>query len=170
MSQPLIYLGKDGKVSGPFTSGQIEELRQSGELYSYTYIWDKKTSGWKAIEEEVELPDVLPGLPPQGNNDATRVLSSVDSISIICHDHHLLLSGKLLSATQEKCIFESKNSIYELAAFKSGTKVLLNFLNINNGRSENLSAIIDQVKRGDEFWQYQVNWDQSPQLLKDFIR
>ena len=81
MSATPIYLGKDGKISGPFTPGQIEELRQNGQLYNYAWIWDVGIKGWKAIEEEVEVGS--PALPPPEASEIIPVSTAEPSLSLM---------------------------------------------------------------------------------------
>ncbi|MCM2324270.1 MAG: hypothetical protein NDJ90_13515 [Oligoflexia bacterium] len=43
------FLGRSGKIFGPFTATELLELRAKGELSAYTWIWEDG-SGWKALD------------------------------------------------------------------------------------------------------------------------
>ena len=274
MSSTPIYLGKDGKISGPFTPGQIEELRQNGQLYNYAWIWDVQIKGWKAIEEEVETPATGPVLPsPSAATEVIPVekaeptLSSlslaqpitdsvvnlgsaiggssislldeaplvgsgssvsgsaadafapqtspiefptqetpntiqaspsvltpetigagatptvrpsfsvhraaanstgstpIDLIDIICHNYKMMMNGKLAAASPHGCVFQSFLPVHDLATFKAGMKISMNLLNSADGQSENIRAVVRVVKRGEEYWEYDLSWDRYPQIL-----
>lgn len=59
MSHPF-FLGKRGKIFGPFSSDQIQELKQSGQLLNYTYLWNPKQNAWVAIDPPPPAPSIAP--------------------------------------------------------------------------------------------------------------
>jgi len=177
MSNHPIYLSKDGKVTGPFSAGQIEDLRQSGELYNYAWIWENSERGWTAIEEEVEVPEATPIPPPpdalvraapvQENTPIRieRLKKVLDAIHVICHNRKTIMSGILHDAHEDGCVLQSLLPVQDLPTFKIGTPVSINLLNSQNGQSENTSATVKITRRGEEFWEYELTWDSLPKIL-----
>ena len=45
-----IYLGRKGKVFGPFSQPELESFRLSGEISYYRYIWDDASESWSPLE------------------------------------------------------------------------------------------------------------------------
>ena len=44
-----VWLSKQGGTDGPFSFGDIEEMKSKGEFYKYVYIWGTDDSAWRPL-------------------------------------------------------------------------------------------------------------------------
>lgn len=78
-----IYLARNGRIHGPYNEAQVEEMRASGAITAFSWIWDGSTPGWEALDPApAELPNqagvkiskaVAPIAPAPSRDDAPRV-------------------------------------------------------------------------------------------------
>jgi hypothetical protein len=90
-SESPIYLSKDGNVSGPFSTKQIEEMKRTGEYRTYTWIWDATTQNWAPIN----APMAPPGPPGDGNTktSVTKTMSAPKTATTVNLDPEQLLAN-----------------------------------------------------------------------------
>jgi hypothetical protein len=171
MKKKTIYLSRSGKVEGPFSVGEIEELRQSGELYLYSSIWLNSITGWSSIEEDGDLQDGPPPPPPDSNagereSHSESVPKAHSEIDVLCFDKKTMISGKLFEVKPQGCVLRSDRSTRVLPTLRAGSSVTLNLLDPQSGHSQNLQATIQTAKNGTDYWEYQLKWEQLPALIK----
>jgi hypothetical protein len=44
-----VWLSKQGGTDGPFSFGEIEEMKSKGEFYRYVYIWGTDDKAWRPL-------------------------------------------------------------------------------------------------------------------------
>ena len=103
------YLAKSGKISGPFTTAQIEEMCAEGGLAAYSWFWDETRAGWEALDP---APAELPGKPLVEAKPASKTepkKPTVQSIpldralSAVCHDFKHATFGIVAALTGDGC-------------------------------------------------------------------
>jgi hypothetical protein len=69
MGTARIYLGKAGRIFGPYTDRDLAEMKATGELERFSWIWQSSAPGWQPVDpmppavtdgQAIEAP-----LPPQ---------------------------------------------------------------------------------------------------------
>jgi hypothetical protein len=191
MSAPIeIYLGKNGETFGPFTVAQFETMKTAPDFGSYTFIWDGREASpeWKPLESAPKpvAPKRGPGAPPP---DATRVTVvpteavaaatpeaiqhqrrpalrgyDVPHFEVVCHDARSVITGRIKGVTDAGCEFVADQSKAD-AVFGAGSPVLLNLLDPATGRSTNVNARLNGVRRQNGGWCYRVVWKACPELI-----
>jgi hypothetical protein len=162
-----VYLARLGKVHGPFTENEIENLISSGKMEQYTWIWDTKTSKWKALDP-APAPLLLSENTPLNEGSApSTALSATDARTIraICHDFQSLVSGSLTQITETGCELLSTD-LCGSPQFTLQSRLILNLLNEKTGQAMNVKAKLLRVSRLKGAWSYQLRWDHCPALLE----
>jgi hypothetical protein len=126
MNKKFIFLSKNGKVEGPLSPGEIELLRQTGELYTYEMIWLNSIVGWTPIEEELNPFHRYPSLlhlcvtktPPHFSGLNADGLSS--KIAVNLFELKSLGIGQVNRSPKTGCTFESEQSSRDLTFFGTG--------------------------------------------------
>ncbi|MCM2278522.1 MAG: hypothetical protein NDJ89_10650 [Oligoflexia bacterium] len=180
-----IFLGRAGKKFGPYTHAEIQALRESGELASYSWIWED-AAGWKPLDcpppepasvsdEEVPSPPsdapttasaapTRTPAPARAPAPATRVSEARSlAFDVICHDFHQVLSGKLQRVTDTGCelVSEEENG----PQFNRRGTLVLNILDPATGRATNAHARLSSVSRVDGKWVCRLQWERCPELI-----
>src|SRR4051812_11438678 len=104
MDKKQIFLGKAGKVYGPYRQEEYDQLFASGELSNYTWIWDWNKGAWKTIE----LPPPAPISMAKGTN-RDNSLPDWSNLQVLCFNRVKVLSGKLKMVTESGCFFVSSD-------------------------------------------------------------
>ena len=154
-----VYLGKAGQIYGPYKDDEIEELRASGKLAEFTWIWDHTIQGWKAIE----LPPQAPKFAPPGSSSKVQAVSA-DKIQVVCHDYRSIVSGTLRNVTQTGCEIVSADSSSS-PRFPDRGNILINLLNEQTGYCMNVQAKLAEISRNEGAWTYRVRWERCPDIL-----
>lgn len=53
------YLGTDKKPVGPFQSGQMLQMYQTGKLTRLNWIWAEGKSDWQTLENVLDISDMF---------------------------------------------------------------------------------------------------------------
>jgi hypothetical protein len=190
-----IYLGKEGKVFGPFSAEDINQLKFSGEYFKYSWIWDGSSPNW--------VPVNAPPPPPAGGAPAPTRQDNVDAamdaedaeeealehhqmlqpaaaapspapqkaagirlgIHAICHNQLTLVSGKIRAVSASSAVLIGETHQEEMPPFRKGNKVWLNLLDDATGKGENVEAVIEDFKRDAGRWEFLMRWKRIPQIL-----
>jgi hypothetical protein len=142
----MIFLARNGRVSGPFSEAEISKLRQQGELERYSWMWNSRLAKWEPLD---------PPPPP---------LVKTGRIEAICHDSHQVVSGVLDAVSESGCqLVTSAQDASPL--FSPSSILLLNLLDPATGESMNVRARFASAARKSGQWHYRLQWDEYPALL-----
>lgn len=186
-NQQGIYLSKQGKVFGPFTRGQIEQLRRTGDYLSYSFIWDPTVSpDWKPVHlppsppppaaevlpsrfarmDEGTITEVVtrPGMeqPARGQG---QIADPSSVFQVICHNNRDAVGGLLIQPSLQGFTMITQESTSTLLPFGQGSKVWINLLDEQSGQTENFPGLIGRVVSQDGHWALQVFWEKPAALL-----
>jgi hypothetical protein len=148
-----IYLGKAGKVFGPYSAQELDQFSRSGELSQYTWIWDTRSDGWKPLE--------TPPPSPYAKADSGHQTSDWKNVHALCRDHFHILSGQLENVTETGCVFLSSHSGGEPKFSPTGVQ-LLDLYDPVQKKSTRTRVRIVGVERANHTWVYRLRWNQSP--------
>src|SRR4051812_12460484 len=98
-----LFLGRGGRVFGPYRSEEIEALRASGEIRSFSWIWEPARSAWQPLD-----PPPPPLTETESDGPAIRTVGALrhDAIlplDVVCHDRRSAIVGKLRQVTEAGC-------------------------------------------------------------------
>lgn len=151
------YLGKNGKIFGPYTSSELDQLTKSGKLESFSWIWDMKSEVWKPLES--------PPPSPFAENSLNSSSRSWEKLKVLCRDRFNVLSGQLSHVTQTGCKFISLHGGGEPKLSISGNQVL----DLYDPDLKDCAKVIVQVmgvERSNLSWVYRLKWDEIPSFGK----
>ncbi|MBC7385562.1 MAG: hypothetical protein H7301_05270 [Cryobacterium sp.] len=180
--EALLYLAKEGKVSGPFTPPQVEELKLSGEFYRYEWMWDGEAPDWSAVPRKLTSP---PGLPAERTKTLTKIPAAVDtpilqpvkvarpfqgvdiqtSSKVFCavlFDNRQSIGGEVTKAHSRGAHFVSTPS--QTTPLSKGTRALVDLLDESNDRSTKIQATVATVSRMGDRWVLELEWSGCPLL------
>lgn len=186
-NQQGIYLSKQGKVFGPFTRAQIEQLKRTGDFLTYSFIWDPTVSpDWKPVHMPPSPPpaaaEVLPSRfarhddatitevgPRPVSEEVTQVSGPISTenriFQVICHNNRDAIGGILAQPSLQGFLLITQATSSTLLPFGQGSKVWINLLDEESGQTENLQALIGKVASHDGKWALQVLWEKPAALL-----
>ena len=147
------YLGKSGKVFGPFTPEQIGELRLSGEIENYTYLWSEAESKW----ENIDPPPPAPG----GEGTKINAVSVGISPEAICHNSFDIVSGWLENISDSGCELVA-NLSSESPKLGRDAPCTLNVMDGSKSKAINVKARMVKSEMIDGKWVYQIRWAGRP--------
>lgn len=152
-----IFLGKSGKIFGPYTQEEFDQMSVDGVLHQFVWMWSDSENKWCPIE--LPPPPVLPVQTPL--RPSVQVSAK---ISAICFDLSHLLYGELECMTQTGCTFVAPAHLGLLPVF-SKNRTSLSLLNEASNESVTLPVyLIHQVVR-DGQCRYLLRWDELPPLF-----
>ena len=104
MSQQ-IWLSRGGKAEGPFDQAHVDQLKASGEIRNYVWIWTPETKTWSPIQLAPPPPPapqtssapsaVVPPTFKTTSPEAGAIRSAVRPLAAICHDNRSVVAGVL---------------------------------------------------------------------------
>ncbi len=145
-----IYLGRRGRSYGPYSEAQLETMRLSGELETFTFRWDDAEGGWRTLEK----------MPPPPGSSAVAAPSS-DGIEAICHDFNVIVSGLLENVSDLGCDLVARDrSDGPRLGVKS--RLVLNVVDKTGKQGMNVKASLSDVVRRDQHWVYRIRWSHPP--------
>jgi hypothetical protein len=151
-----IFLGKKGKVYGPYTQDEFDKLHATGEIQTFTFVWHHDSQAWTPLEA---LPP-----PPEGVNTATHSRSkgiSWTEIQAVCHNFQSIVCGTLDSITETGCnLLSDESSDYPMLALKCSA--ILNLMDPKHGKSINVKTQLFGVTRENHKWVYRLRWEGIP--------
>lgn len=156
-----VFLGKDGKVFGPYSLEEYEKMFASGELSKFTWIWDSKLYTWKTLE----IPPPPPTMSGDLENKTKPTPESInwEMIQAICFDQFNLMSGKLEWITESGCVFIS-DEFEKAVKFPVQAKAELNLFEENLKRLICVQVSIADISLQKQRWTYRLRWKEAPSI------
>jgi hypothetical protein len=149
-----IFLGKQGKIYGPFSRPEIETFQASGEIQNFVFIWDDSADQWHPLESPPPSPD---------GKASTRRASRWSNLKAICHDFGHLVSGTLESVSEINCEFLSEEES-DYPSLGTQSFVVLNLIDPKTERSVSIEARVTAVSRRARRWSYSLAWKERPHI------
>lgn len=162
MSQSNIYLGKNGRVFGPFTQLEYQQMEQSGDLNTYRWIWNTQRKIWDPIDPPPPPVEATQGATSPGRS-APKARLKIENILAVCHDFHRVVSGKIAQATEAGCELITQDS-KPSPSLATQSNVFLNLFDQKTGKSINVKAQLFGISRSQGGWTYRIRWNQCPSL------
>ncbi|MGZ3687920.1 MAG: hypothetical protein ACXWPM_02740 [Bdellovibrionota bacterium] len=172
-SSTTTYLSKSGKIEGPFSPTQIEEMRRSGELSAYFWRWDAGSKEWAPLHPPPPRPPEQPQAaaePPRAvaaaRPTAARAPVQVSpGILAVCFDARTVASGAIADIGDGGCLLTQVHPAGDFPVFRRGATLTLNLLDEATSRSENVKAVVDGAEKRGGSWEYRLKWPARPQLI-----
>jgi hypothetical protein len=186
MKTTKTYLGKAGKIYGPFTEQEMETMRSNGLIRDFVWIWVADAKTWKCLDipppapdEEEEAPrastaasgasaasTVTPPPPPGSARTAKPAASSGkkrgwNKLHAICHDQMNVVTGTLAGVTETGCELIVTNSI-EGQGLASHAQINITLVDLSDDRSMRVRARVVAVNRENGQWVYRLSWPEAP--------
>ncbi len=148
-----IYLGKGGRIFGPYPAEKLDALRLTGEILNYTYLWDEGAGEWRNIDPE----------PPKPGSTSTRRKgdSSLETADAICHDFNALVAGRLQNVTDIGCELVSHDPA-DAPLLALNSALVLNIMDPKGEKAANIRAAVFEVTHSDGAWIYHLRWEHRP--------
>ena len=150
-NEKKIYLGRRGKSYGPYSSTQLDQMRLSGELETFTFRWDDDSLAWKPLENAP---------PPPGASPVSSAVAS-GGIEAICHDFTTIVSGLLQNVSELGCDLVSHDGS-DGPRLGLKAKLVLNVVDKTGKQAMNVNASLSDVVRRDSAWVYRIRWSHAP--------
>jgi hypothetical protein len=168
-----IWLSRESKTEGPFTTAQIEAMKSSGELKKYTWIWSGFSKSWAPLNPPPPPPSFAAqpkaqasaAQPPVQAPKPAAPARTMSDLSVICHDNRSIVAGVIGSFLGTDSVLKSSDYLDMLPPFKKGAKVLVNLLDEKSGKTENAQAEIVDFKKTNSKWEYRLKWSSTPKLI-----
>lgn len=168
-----IYLGKEGKLFGPYSEDQLDSMKTSGEYSQYSWLWEDRADGWLPINpppmppsDPTENYELKPKPQKQMQSPPSRELpAAVARLQAICHDNQSIISGSPTRLTRDTIFLASSDFASSLPPFGKGSRVWLNLLDEASGKTENVQAVIHGMARRNGGWEYEMKWDRAPDMI-----
>lgn len=172
MTNQEYFLAKAGQTFGPYTEEEVQNLRESGEYQKYTWVWAPGKAGWEPIDPTpaaMPLPPTRSGGAPKAPSDmsttpGTRKDFNLKNMSVVCYDHHQVVSGNLTHISEGGCEFISDN-FETTPAFMLQVPISMNLLDSSNGQTMTIRGRVAEVARKDGRWHYRIFWKKCPEIL-----
>lgn len=172
-STGVVYLGKEGKTFGPFTTDELARFRDTGEISQYSWIWESQESGWQPLQAPPPPPPgpavastPLPTLPASTSKSATpEKPRALKPLQVLCYDQRSVISGAFMQADAQGALLTSDDASQSLPPFARGGRVTLSLLDPEKMTSENVSATLVGFNRVDGKWKYELKWSGLPKVL-----
>jgi hypothetical protein len=155
-----IYLGKNGKVFGPYTQAKLDEMRLSGDIRNYTFIWDASADEWRTLE----APPPKPGAAPTGRA-GRRSEGQLEAADAICHDYNQLVAGTLRNVSDMGCELVSHDEA-DSPVLALDSALVLSVLDAKGDKALNVRAAVSEVTNDGEAWVYSLRWARRPSFEK----
>jgi GYF domain 2 len=145
-----VFLGGHGQVAGPFSTSEISEMRSSGKIAQYTYIWDDKKESWINLDPPPPHPHSGKSADPSG-------------WEAVCFGAGRILAGGIKNVGPTGCelVTSQTSGTPELSARGSWT---LNVLDRSTLKAINVKAQISSAFVEQGRWVYRITWAARPEL------
>jgi len=142
-----IYLAKSGKIYGPFSADELDQMGMDGRLSSFFWIWNHQESKWSPIELPPDCNPMDAGPIGAGKDEAGGETGEIEAI---CYDRFKIMQGRIASMTQSGCLLVCSSFNQGAAVFpRHGV-----FLSLVKGKEKRCKTkAVEVVKQnGREFW------------------
>jgi len=164
MRSAKTYLGRAGRIHGPYDETDLERLRAGGAdaegilpdgltLDDIRWLWDGRGDGWRPIE----APPPAPGSAKAGR------IADDGVIQALCVDRGGIVAGVLNALSETGCRLETPDPS-ATPPFMMGGTVLLNLLDPSTNRSINLRVKFVRAQRRAGGWSYEIRWPEYPRF------
>jgi len=149
-----IYLAKSGKIFGPFTQKDVDDLHSSGQIQTYSWMWKEEKNQWQALDP---APSHSPHQPAKTSSSSISA-----GWEAICHNFKQIISGTLDTVTEMGCeiITQDRSAMPVLG---QQAIVMLNLLEPKSGKCMNVKAQVAQVSKSAWGWVYRIKWNGIPE-------
>jgi hypothetical protein len=191
MEQPT-YLAKAGKVTGPFDAKHVEEMKRSGEFYTYEWMWDGQSPDWSPVPRQLASPPALPepsktitritvdqtstAMNAKGNAakaapvaataakpfGGADIKTSNKTFCAVLFDTRLTIGGEVSHAHSRGGKFISTPT--HLVPVSKGANALLDLLDESTDRSTKIQTSVVNVSRMGDRWVLDLEWSSMPLL------
>jgi hypothetical protein len=154
-SKKGIFLGRNGKIEGPFTENDLKRFELSGRMTDYSWIIRHGENAWTLLENPPPLPHF--GTSPQ----------PIFLKDMILHDFHQFTEGSLteLSELQALVYCAGVRPDEKFRGFAPGSKVLINLIEPHSKKEMNIETrLSSQVWKNDGLYLC-LDWEKIPSLL-----
>ena len=168
-----VYLGKSGKVFGPFSREEYDQMFADDQLSKYTWLWDWKLNAWKPLDVPPPPPEGL-SLPLNAGANAgaaggVRSGAEVDwsTIQGILFDRFCIAGGKIQKVTETGCTFVTEDVSEGEACgprFPLKSRAEVNLFDASLKKCTRTPVTIVSVEHQGQAWVYQVRWDEVPRF------
>lgn len=149
----VIYLGRGGRAHGPFPADKLEQMRLTGEIEQYTYLWDESAREWRNLDPMPPAPGTAPARRKGG--------TSLELTEAICHDHNAVVAGTLENVSDAGCELVSVDHA-DTPKLALNSALVLNVLDAAGDKAMNVRASLSDVSRRGGAWVYRIRWAQRP--------
>lgn len=150
----LVYLAKNGVVSGPFTSDELARIQGSSEIQNYSWVWK---GHWMPTD-------------PAPLEDPSQIVSKLSDInstmSVVCHDFKRAISGILSEVKVGGCVLVVGDET-QAVRFQDNSIVHMNLLIEKTKQSMNFPVRFLRLLKVENGWNYHFQWSQVPCILLD---
>jgi len=157
-NEGMFYLGKNGRVFGPYPAAKLDELRLTGEIRNYTFIWDEAADEWRTIEP-------VPPRPGGGTSRGRRGDAQLETADAICHDYNALVAGKLQNVSDMGCDLVSHDHT-DSPVLALNSALVLSVLDAKGEKALNVRAAVHEVFHDGGAWVYSLRWARRPSFEK----
>ncbi len=162
-----IYLGRKGKIFGPYSFQEITEMEKTGQIDNYTWICRDLTRGWEPTSSAPPLPTPVPAHTLDLTSGATPAKVDVSELLALCHDKRIIFSGKIKDVSPKGCCFvQTRPLAASMPLVSEGLKVVLSLLNTQSSQTEAVDAWVEGIAQKSGHWEYYLNWNQTPTLCE----
>jgi hypothetical protein len=150
-----------------FSSTQSRSTTHSRDVTS-EYIAPPGAFGFDDDEEtDKDIP--IPDRPKPSRKRAQKVEESTQElkrITVVAHDKRHVINGSLRQPSPGGVLFVGPAPRARMGGpFVKGSRIWVNVLDVESGKSENVEAqVISGMRRG-SYWEYKLKWDKIPELL-----
>ena len=159
-----IYLGKLGRAFGPYTEAEIEELKDTGAIRQFSWIWNHKMETWEPLDPAPAPIDVKrqARVTTIARHDLTAPLE------VVCHDRIRAICGEIREISESGCVLVSQDVSGD-PVFSENSEIRLNLLDPKNGRAADVRGRLGRISREKGRWKYRVSWRKCPELVREAI-
>jgi hypothetical protein len=171
-SKDEIFLGKLGKIFGPFSPKEFDEMFSDGRINEYSWLWDWEKQSWKPLENTPPSLMTPPGAatPEKGGKSSATTAAPTpsdslawDQVEALCYGREILINGKLELITQTGCVLVSANNSGD-PKLTVGVRVKLNLFDKKSKHNLETSVKVANIERKNSHWVYRLRWDGVPEL------
>lgn len=155
----MIYLARNGKVSGPFTEKEFQDLHAKNALDPFRWIWKENQKTWVSL-------DPPPKASPQALLESQK--QKTQEIEALCFDHSQVVPGFLRSVTEAGCEFLTSAGLDEGLSppFTGKKNIRIHLFELTSEKSLNYSSEIYSIERQNQHWVYRLHWRELPEILR----
>ena len=154
-----VFLGKKGKVFGPYTREEFENLHATKKLEDFTYLWNSESESWTPLEAVPPHPHAK----AEGKIKGAKRGLDWNALRAFCHNYIQGVGGRLEGVTETGCDLLVREG-HDHPRFAQHVPLLLNLMDVEQGKSWNIKVTLSQSERRNDEFVYRMRWDKMPTL------